>query len=335
MKKFIYLFALVISITACKSTNELKTMGTIEKIDSGLDEVITSDGKIEILGEGYVWSEGPLWIDAHQMLLFSDVPKNTIYKWTESHGVEVYLTPSGYTGTEPSTSREPGSNGLTLDQAGRLVLAQHGDRRIARMDADIKSPQSKFITLADRFDGKRLSSPNDVVVRKNGDIFFTDPPYGLPNQENDSTKEINFQGVYKVNSSGEVSLVTDSLTRPNGLVFTPDERTLIVANSDPAKAAWYAFDLTENDSIGNARIFYDATENAKAGEKGLPDGLKIDRKGNIFATGPGGVWIFNSTGKPLGKIVLPQATANCALSADEKTLYITSHMYLLRLKLRD
>jgi gluconolactonase len=334
MKNLIYL-AVAILMIACKSTSELKTMGTIEKIDSGLDEIISAEAKIEVLGEGYTWSEGPIWIETEQMLLFSDVPKNTIYKWTANNGVEVYLTPSGYTGAEPSASREPGSNGLTLDGAGRLVLAQHGDRRVARMDADLKSPQAKFITLADRFDGKRLSSPNDVVVRKNGDLFFTDPPYGLPKQENDSTKEISFQGVYKVNSSGDVSLVTDSLTRPNGLAFTPDERTLIVANSDPGKAAWYAFDLTANDSIGNARIFFDATENAKAGEKGLPDGLKIDSKGNIFATGPGGIWIFNSTGKPLGKILLPQATANCALSADEKTLYMTSHMYLLRLKLRD
>jgi gluconolactonase len=335
MNKFFQLLALAFLFISCKSTSEIKTMGTIEKIDSGLEEIITTDGKIEILGEGYIWSEGPLWVEAEQMLLFSDVPKNIIYKWTEKNGVEVYLTPSGYTGNEPSTSREPGSNGLTLDQTGRLILAQHGDRRVARMDADIKSPEAKFVTIADRFEGKRLSSPNDVVARRNGDMFFTDPPYGLPKQENDSTKEISFQGVYKVNVVGEVSLVTDSLTRPNGLAFTPDEKTLIVANSDPERATWYAFDIAPNDSIVNARIFYDATANAKAGEKGLPDGLKIDSKGNIFASGPGGIWIFNRSGKLLGKILLPQATANCALSADEKTLYMTSHMYLLRLKLRD
>jgi gluconolactonase len=335
MKKIISLIVSSIVVICCKSVSEMKTTGSIEKLDSGLNTVISADAKIEILGEGYEWSEGPVWVEGGEMLLFSDVPKNTIYKWTEKGGVEVYLTPSGYTGTEPSKSREPGSNGLTLDQAGRLILCQHGDRRVARMDADIKTPGPVFVTIADRFDGKRFSSPNDVAVRKNGDMFFTDPPYGLPEQEKDSTKEFPFQGVFKVDTSGQVSLLTDSLTRPNGIAFTPDEKTFIVANSDPGSPKWYAFDLTENDSIVNPRIFFDATAQSKAGEKGLPDGLKIDSKGNVFATGPGGVWIFDLSGKVLGRILLPQATANCALSKDEKTLYMTSDMYLLRVRLRE
>ena len=313
---------------------ERKTIGSIERIDASLNSIITEDAKIEILGEGYEWSEGPVWVNSENMLLFSDVPKNTIYKWTEKNNVEVYLTPSGYTGSEPSKSKEPGSNGLTLDNDGKLVLCQHGDRRVARLDADFKNPRASFTTIADRYDGKRFNSPNDVVVRRNGDVFFTDPPYGLPNQENDSTKELPYQGVYKVSKDGKVTLLVDSLTRPNGLAFTPDEKTLIVANSDPAKAIWYAFDITENDSLTNARVFADVTEDFKKEGSGLPDGFKIDKQGNIFATGPGGVWIFNKEGKVIGKIKLPQPTANCALADDDKTIYLTSDMYLLRIKMR-
>ena len=318
---------------SCKVTNEVRTTGSIEKLDPALESIIDADAKIEVLAEGYKWSEGPVWIESEQMLLFSDVPNNTIYKWTEKDGAQVYLKPSGYTGETPSTSKEPGSNGLTLDTTGKLILCQHGDRRVARLDAPFNDPKPTFITVADRFEGKRFSSPNDAVVRSNGDIFFTDPPYGLPGQDEDSTKEISFNGVYKVSAAGAVTLVVDSLTRPNGIALTPDEKTVIVANSDPAKARWYAFDLAENDSVVNARILYDATENTKT-EKGLPDGLRIDKQGNIYATGPGGIWIFNKEGKVIGKIRLPEPTANCALTNDEKTLYITSNMYLLRVKLR-
>lgn len=333
MKKLLLFITIVTLITSCKVTTEFKTIGAIERLDASLDAIVNNDAKIEILAEGYEWTEGPLWIESEKMLLFSDVPKNTIYKWTEKDGAEVYLNPSGYTGTTPSKSKEPGSNGLTLDNAGHLILCQHGDRRIARMDAPFNSPKASFITLADRFEGKKFNSPNDAFVRKNGDIFFTDPPYGLPNQENDSTKETSFQGVYKISSAGAVQLMVDSITRPNGIAFTPDEKTFIVANSDPAKAIWYAFDLAENDSIINQRIFYDATETAKT-ESGLPDGLKIDKQGNIFASGPGGIWIFNKDGKVIGKIKIPAATANCALADDDKTLYVTSDMYLIRVKLR-
>lgn len=215
-----------------------------------------------------------------------------------------------------------------------MIICQHGDRRIARFDAPFNDPKPVFITIADRFEGKRFSSPNDAVVRSNGDIFFTDPPYGLPQQQNDSTKEIPFNGVYKVSASGAVSLLVDSLTRPNGIAFMPDEKTFVVANSDPAKAIWYAFDLAENDSVTNARILYDATPNTKT-EGGLPDGLRIDKSGNIFASGPGGIWIFNNGGKLIGKIRLPVPAANCELADDEKTLFITADMYLLRVRLRE
>lgn len=312
---------------------EKKTTGSIERLDPSLNSIIDEDAKIEILTTGYKWSEGPVWSDRYKMLIFSDVKENTAYKWTEEKGAEKYLMPSGYTGSASYYSIEPGSNGLTLDKDGNLVLCQHGDRRVARMDAALDQPKSQYVTIADKYDGKRFNSPNDLVFRSNGDLFFTDPPYGLPEREKDPTKEISFQGVYKVSPDGKVTLLVDSLTRPNGLAFTPDEKTLIVANSDPAKAVWYAFDIAANDSLINSRIFYDVTENAKT-EKGLPDGLKIDRQGNIFATGPGGVWIFNSGGKLIGKLKLSEPTANCALADDDKTLYITSNMNLLRLRLR-
>lgn len=322
-----------IALGSCRVTSEVPSIGSIERLDPSIDAIIGKDARVEVLAEGYEWSEGPVWIESKKMLLFSDVPRNTIYQWTEKEGAKVYLTPSGYTGAEPSLSAEPGSNGLTLDNDGRLILCQHGDRRIARLESDFDSPKPVFSTIADRYEGKRFNSPNDAVVRRNGDTFFTDPPYGLPQHEKDSTKEIEFQGVYKVSASGQVSLLVDSITRPNGIALTPDQKTFIVANSDSEKAILYAFDLAENDSVVNPRIFYDLTEAAKT-DKGVPDGLRIDRNGNVFATGPGGVWIFNSGGKVLGKIRIPALTANCALADDDKTLYLTSDMYLLRVKLR-
>ncbi|MFY7840808.1 MAG: SMP-30/gluconolactonase/LRE family protein [Lacibacter sp.] len=303
-----------------------KTIGTIERIDTALDSIIDKDAVAEIIAEGF---------EKEQMLIFSDVPMNTIYKWTEEKGKEIYLKPSGYTGTEPSVCKEPGSNGLTLDNNGNLVLCQHGDRRMARMDAPLDKPESKFSTLADKFAGKRFSSPNDAVYNKAGELFFTDPPYGLQTQDDtDSKKEIKHNGVYKVTKDGTVKLLIDSITRPNGLAFLPGEKKLIVACSDPAFPNWYIYDLNvDTFEIDNGRIFYSASEEAKT-MGGLPDGLKIDKNGNIFATGPGGVYIFNRAGKKLGMIKLENSASNCALSPDEKTLYVTNDMYLLRVKLR-
>jgi gluconolactonase len=271
-------------------------------------------------------------VGKENMLLFSDVPKNIIYKWTEEKGVEPYLTPSGFTGTE-TTSHEPGSNGLIIHNDS-LVLCQHGDRRIAKMNSSLDNPTPNFSTVASTYEGKRFSSPNDAVYRSNGDLYLTDPPYGLGQQNDDPEKEQPHNGVYRVSPRGDVSLLIDSLTLPNGIIFLPGEKKFIVSNSDPAKAIWYEFELNDKDSVQQGRVFYNATSNAGT-EKGLPDGLKADRDGNIFASGPGGIWIFNPAGTVLGKIKTPEAVANCALSPDEKTLYITSDMYLLRLKMRD
>lgn len=336
---FFYL-GLILVTASCKKNEskavetKMKTIGTIERNNPAFNELVNDSAVMKVISEGYDWSEGTIWVDSHRMLLFSDVPKNTVYKWSEEKGTEVYLTPSGYTGAEPSQSREPGSNGLTLTKEGKLALCQHGDRRVAVMDAPLDAPKSKFISLADNYQGKKFNSPNDLVFASNGDLFFTDPPYGLPQQVNDPTKEIPFQGVYKVAADGQVFLLADSLTRPNGIALTPDEKTIIVANSDPDKAVWYAFDLSGN-TLSNARIFYDATSESKSGAPGLPDGFRIDRQGNVFATGPGGVWVFDKNGTLLGKFVTPVPTANCALADDDKTLYIAADMYVLRVRLRE
>lgn len=336
MKELFTPFVLIVAI-ACNNTQQsqqmnYRTTGSIERLDPALDAIVDTNAKAEIIAEGFEWSEGPLWVESEHMLLFSDVPTNTVYKWTEENGAEVYLRPSGYTDAAPSNSKEPGSNGLMLDGEGNLVLCQHGNRQMARMDAPLHQPQSIFVTLADQYHGMRFSSPNDAIYSSTGDLLFTDPPYGLPAQnDDDPAKEIPFNGVYKVKPNGDVVLLADSITRPNGLAFFPGEKKLLVASSDPNAANWYV--LEAGDTLSTPALFYSATD-GREGLKGLPDGLKIDKNGNVFASGPGGIWIFNSEGKVLGKIKLDEAASNVALSADEKTIYITNDMYVLRLKLR-
>lgn len=326
---FLLSFFLVMVIYGCKSQPE--RIGYVEKLDPALDEVIDAQAEVEIIAEGFEWTEGPLWLAKENMLLFCDIPANTIYKWTASKGKEVYLTPSGYTSTV-KRGGEVGSNGLLLDNQGRLILCQHGDRRIARMNAPLSSPKPDFTTLADRYNGKRFDSPNDAVITSNGDIYFTDPPYGLEKNAEDENKEAPYQGVYKLSADGRLTLLIDSITRPNGIAFLPGEKQLIIANSDAAKPYWYIYDLAGNDSLTNGRIFYDATEAGKQ-QPGLPDGLKIDSQGIVYATGPGGVWIFHKTGKLLGRIRINALTSNCTISAD-RVLYLTADMYVLKVPLK-
>ncbi len=337
MKIYIALLPLCY-LVACQPSSQsnnmnYKTTGTIVCYDTALDALLDSTAKAEIIATGYKWSEGPLWVEAHNMLLFSDIPANTVYKWTEVAGAEVYLTPSGYTGMAERTG-EIGSNGLILDAAGRLVLCQHGNRQMAAMNAPLDSPEAKFIALATSYNGKRLSSPNDAVYHSNGELYFTDPPYGLVSQnDNDPEKEIPFNGVYKVKTNGEVILLVDSIPRPNGIAFLPGEKQIIISSSDGEKPFWYRYDLA-GDSLTNGCIFYNAQPHKKPGVKGSPDGLKIDKEGNVFATGPGGVFVFNKAGKLLGLVQLSEPASNIALSPDEKTMYITNNMQILRLKMR-
>jgi len=336
MKRLFTPFVLIAAM-ACNNTQQSaqmndRTTGSIERLDPALDAIIDNNAQAEIIAEGFEWSEGPLWVESEQMLLFSDVPTNTIYKWTEENGAEVYLQPSGYTGVEPTNSKEPGSNGLVLDGEGNLVLCQHGNRQMATMDAALHKPEAIFVTLAGKYNGMRFNSPNDAVYNSMGELFFTDPPYGLPAQnDDDPAKEIPFNGVYKVKPNGEVVLLADGITRPNGIAFFPGEEKLLIASSDPNAANWYVLDV--RDTLSTPTLFHSATE-TRQGLKGLPDGLKIDKNGNVFASGPGGIWIFNDNGTVLGKIRLDEAASNVALSADERTIYITNDRYVLRVKLR-
>lgn len=314
---------------SCAKKNERLSVGTFERIDPAFDQLITPQAKAEVIAEGFDWSEGPLWIEKNKMLLFSDVPKNIVYKWTEVDGAKAYLGPSGFTGVT-TRSKEPGANGLTLDLDGNLLLCQHGDRRIARMNSDLEHPMADFTTIADAYNGKKLNSPNDVIVHSSGTVFFTDPPYGLEKNVDDPNKEIPFQGVYAVSKDGKVKVLVDSLTRPNGIALSPDQKKLYVANSDPDKARWYEFTLSDSLTVTSGKIFYDATSLTKT-EKGLPDGMKVDTKGNVYGSGPGGLWVFNSEGKLLGKVKMPEATSNVALSNDG-TVYLTCDMLVVRVK---
>jgi gluconolactonase len=302
------------------------TVGKITRLDPRFDKLVPASAGIELLSGGFLWSEGPIWVADGGYLLFSDIPRNSIMKWREGEGISLYMKPSGYTGVV-DYGAEPGSNGLTLDRQGRLIACEHGDRRISRLE---KNGGKK--TLVDSYQGKRLNSPNDVVVKSNGDLYFTDPPYGLPERQKDPRRELDFCGVYRLSPDGQLTLLTRELAFPNGLAFSPDEKTLYVAQSDPTKAIWMAFDVESDGSLGKSRVFFDSTALAKAGKMGLPDGLKVDRQGNLFATGPGGVLVFAADGTHLGTIETGQRTANCAWGGDGSVLYMTADDYLMRIR---
>jgi gluconolactonase len=317
MKYLLTISSIAILMSACNNepkpaetkteSSKYKTIGTFERLDPAFDAIVSADAKAEIIAEGFDWSEGPLWIESQKMLLFSDVPTNKIFKWTEEKGHELYLEPSGYTDSIPRGG-EMGSNGLTLDLAGELILCQHGNRQMAKMDAPLDQPKPNFTSLANRYNGKKFNSPNDAVMSSAGELFFTDPPYGLEKNVDDPAKEIQWQGVYKVKKDGTVVLLVDSITRPNGIAFFPGEKKLLVACSDPEKPNWYVFDV-EGDKLTNGKIFYSMAGYDKSW-KGLPDGFKIDKNGNVITSGPGGILFLNREGKLLGKLKLDEATSN-------------------------
>ena len=301
------------------------TLGRVIRENPRLDGLLPATARVEVLGSGFEWAEGPVWDRAGGRLLFSDIPNNSIHKWTEAKGVELFMKPSGYTGVAP-WGREPGSNGLLMDARGRLILMEHGDRRVSRLD-----PVGGKNTLVDNYEGKRLNSPNDGVLKSNGDLYFTDPPYGLPKLWEDARRELDFCGVYRW-SNGKLTLLTRELTRPNGIAFSPDERTLYVAQSDPEHALWKAFPVLADGTLGPSRVFADVTSMVSDKLPGLPDGMKVDRQGNLFATGPGGVHIYGADGTRLGRIETGEATANVAWGDDGGTLYITAKMFLCRIR---
>ena len=310
-----------------KAQEPTRTLGNIERFDKQLDELLGADAKTEILADGFTWTEGPLWMgDATTgHLLFSDIPRNSIFKWTAKNGIQLFMNPSGYTGVT-YYGLEPGSNGLLKDIDGNLVMCEHGDRRVS-----VLTPKGGKRTLADSYQGKRLNSPNDGTLKSNGDIYFTDPPYGLPMRENDPRREQDHFGVYRISKKdGAITLLTTELARPNGIGFAPDEKTLYVAQSDPKNAIWMSFEVKEDGTLGKGKLFHDAT--AQVGKMpGLPDGLSVDHKGNVWASGPGGIWIFNKEGKLLGRINTGERTSNCGFGEDGSTLFITADSYLCRI----
>ena len=308
-----------------KHSVNFPSFGKIHRDDPRIDALLAPDATIEVISSGFLWSEGPIWIKDGGYLLFSDIPRNQINRWKEGEGLSLYMKPSGYTGVA-DYGAEPGSNGLTVDSQGRLIACEHGDRRISRLE-----PGGGKRTLADNYHGKRLNSPNDLVYKSNGDLYFTDPPYGLPKHDKDPMMELDFFGVYRLKPDGALTLLNKDMTRPNGLAFSPDEKILYVAQSDEKAALWMSFPVNADGTLGAAHVFADVTEMAKA-HPGLPDGLKIDAHGNLWATGPGGILLFSPDGKRLGRIETGERTANCNWGDDGTTLYVTADTYLCRIK---
>lgn len=331
--------ALLLFIVQCKtkettesSQNDYRTVGEIVQYKEQFSELVSPRAKIEIIGEGFEWSEGPVWVARHDFLLFSDIPPNKIYKWNEGDGISLFLQPSGYTGSI-NRGGEVGSNGLLINAEGKLVLCQHGDRRIAQMDAPLDNPRAEFKTIVAEYEGKKLNSPNDATYDSQGNLYFTDPPYGLENQAEDTTKELEYQGVFLFKTNGQIVLLSDKLSRPNGIALSPDESFLYVANSDPKNPIWMQYNVKSDGTVDDGKVFFDATPFTET-HKGLPDGLKVNDEGFIFATGPGGVLVFDLEGTHLGTIRTGQATSNVAFGPDQNTLYITADMYLLRVILK-
>ncbi|HUQ95996.1 MAG TPA: SMP-30/gluconolactonase/LRE family protein [Bryobacteraceae bacterium] len=297
----------------------------IRRSDPALDALVSQDAVVEKLAAGFVFTEGPIWLpEGH--LLFSDIPENTIYNWTPSSAtLEEFRKPSGFDGTGAPKGAFIGSNGLTLDATGRLTICEHGNRRVTRLEHD-----GSLTVLASHYDGKRLNSPNDVVYKSDGAMYFTDPPYGLVAQDKDAAKELDFNGVYRW-KDGVLTLLHREMTRPNGLAFTPDEQFLYVGNSDPERKIWMRFPILADGTFGQGSLFADVTERK---EPGLPDGMKIDINGNLYCTGPGGIHVFTAAGKHLGLIALPEIPANLHWGdADARTLYITARTGLYRIRM--
>ena len=299
--------------------------GTIERADAAFDAIVPAGAKIEKLAEGFAFTEGPIWFKEERYLLFSDIPRNEINKWTPDGKVVLFRKPSGYDKDDAPAGAFIGSNGMTLDHQGRLIICEHGNGRVTRLEKD-----GALTVLADKWEGKRLNSPNDIVQKSNGDFYFTDPPYGLPKQDNDPKKELDFNGVFRL-SDGKLHLLYKGVARPNGLAFSPDEEFLYLNNSEPHNKICLRFEVQADGSLANEKVFFDLTSDSS---DGVPDGMKIDRNGNVYSTGPSGVWVFSPDGKRLGTIKPPEVPANLHWGdADSKTLYITARTGLYRIKL--
>lgn len=326
MKKFLcYTIAalFIFSVATSAMAQEEKVVRKIEKLDDALDALIDVNAKIEVISTGHQWSEGPVWIKDGKYLLWSDVPRNKISKWDPATGkTTVFMDPSGYEGKDKWG--EPGSNGLLLDAKGLLTVCDHGNRRVYRVEKD-----GTKTTICDSFEGKKFNSPNDLIIHSNGDIYFTDPPYGL---KDEASREMKWHGVYRVKPDGSVSLLTKEMTRPNGIGLSPDEKTLYVAQSDKELPVFKSWSIKKDGTLGKGKVLLDTSPWLKKGDPGLPDGMAVDSKGNIWGTGPGGVMIISPKGKLLGRIMMGKPTANCAFGDDGSTLFITSSGFICKVK---
>ncbi|MBV6831197.1 SMP-30/gluconolactonase/LRE family protein [Xanthomonas euvesicatoria] len=311
-------------------TPRFEAIGQLQTFDRRFGDVVASDARIEKLTEGFTWSEGPAWVRKGGYLLFTDVPENKLYRWSEQAGLSVLLSPSGYTGPELPTLREAGANGLYAEPDGTVLLADSGTRILARLDPVTR----KKTPLATAFEGHRFNSPNDVVRRSDGVVFFTDPPYGLKDLDKSPVKELRFNGVYRLDTDGSVHLLDDSLSFPNGIALSPDARTLYVSNSDPQRPIWMAYALDAQGAVTGKRVFADASDLIAKDVPGLPDGMAVAADGTLFATGPGGVIVFDPAGQRLGRIATGEAVSNCAFGNDGHTLYMTSHAMLARVRVK-
>lgn len=332
MRKILLMPLLV--FMACKSENKKMAEATsqdysIEYITEEGKKIINEGAKVEVVGKGFTWTEGPLWVEQEQMLLFSDVPENKVYKWRDGEGVSVYLEPSGLTNDLKHTG-EMGSNGLMINDEGELVLCQHGNRAVAIMDSDLKNPTPKYKFLVEKYQNKKINSPNDIIQAKNGDYFFTDPDYGI--SKNDK-KEQEANRVYHLTKTGDLKAIIDTISHPNGLAFSPNEEKLYVTNSNPEKAFLYEYQLDKDKKVLSGKVLYDFRKIWKEGQA-TPDGVKVDEQGNVFVAAPGGIWVFDQKGDLQVKIHTAKKSSNNALSKDGKTLYITNSDKVLRLRMR-
>ncbi|MGI4750884.1 MAG: SMP-30/gluconolactonase/LRE family protein [Janthinobacterium lividum] len=328
-KCFFYLlfFIALIGSNAAFAQKPLTT-GTIIYQDARLEKLIPRDSKIEVIGSGFQHIESPVWVRDSSMLLFSDTKAGIIYRWQEGKPLSKFLEHTGFTGRLPY-GEEPGSNGLAIKPNGLLLICEHGDRRLASFPL---SGKYGMRTVSDNFQGKRYNSPNDVIVKSDGTIYLTDPPYGLPQKENDPTKEVSVNGVYRIEANGKSDLMIADLKYPNGLAFSPDEALLYVSVSDKVHPQILVYPVKKDGTVGKGKVFFDASALPKQNAEETTDGLKIDKQGNIWASGPGGILIIDKTGHLMGKISTGEVISNCCWGDDGSMLYITAGAFLYRIK---
>jgi len=327
--RFLPLATLMLMGTAYAAAPTKIDGATIDRWDPAMDAIVPKDWKIEKLAEGFGWAEGPIWVKSGGYLLFTDVPGNKMWKWSEKGGLEKFLDPSGAANPDMNVWREAGANGLAILDKKSILLADTGNRGIQKLD--LKSKKKTPVAMS--FEGKKFASPNDVTRMKNGVIFFTDPPYGFKKFDAAPEIEIKFNGVYRMGKDGKVTAIEKELYRPNGVALSPDEKTLYVTQSEPTKAIIMAYALDAAGNVTGKKLFHDATDLVNAQSPGLPDGITVASDGTVFTSAPGGILVLSKDGNRLGRINDGSPTANCKFGDDGKTLYLTSKDMLARIRL--